>query len=101
MRPALRQKLIRPIMATYLFGAGAIAVQYFMDYGSDGASLLMILWTLPIALIGLAVVYWPLGIVFPFMPAVLGQYGGHFAYFVPAVFIMAVALYKVVGIKRS
>ena len=73
MRPALRQKLIRLIMATYLFGAGAIAVQYFMDYGSDGASLLMILWTLPIALIGLAVVYWPLGIVFPFMPAVLGQ----------------------------
>jgi hypothetical protein len=101
MRVALRQKLIRLIMATYLFGAGAVAVQYFMAQGSDGASLLMILWTLPIALIGLVIVYWPLGVVFPFMPAVLGQYGGHFAYFVPAVFIMALALYKIIGIKRS
>jgi hypothetical protein len=101
MRPALRQKLIRLIMATYLFGAGAISIQYFIAHGSDGASLLMILWTLPIALIGLVIIYWPLGVVFPFMPAVLGQYGGHFAYFVPAVFIMALTLYKVIGIKRS
>ncbi len=101
MRPALRQKLIRLIMATYLFGAGAIAVQYFIAHGSDGASLLMILWTLPVALSGLVLVYWPLGVVFPFMPAMLGQYGGHFAYFIPAVFIMALAIYKLVGIKRS
>ncbi len=101
MRPALRQKLIRLIMATYLFGAGAIAVQYFIAHGSDGASLLMIVWTLPVALSGLVLVYWPLGVVFPFMPAMLGQYGGHFAYFIPAVFIMALAIYKLVGIKRS
>ena len=101
MRPYLRQKLIRLTMATYLFGAGAIAVQYFISHGSDGASLLMILWTLPLALLGLIIVYWPLGVVFPFMPIALGIYGGHFAYFVPAVFIMAVALYKLIGIKRS
>jgi hypothetical protein len=96
----MRQKLIRLIMATYLFGAGAIAIQYIMAHGSDSASLLMILWTLPIALLGLVLVYWPLGVVFPFMPAVLGHYGGHFAYFVPAVFIMAIILYRLIRVKR-
>lgn len=101
MRPSIRQKLIRFIMATYLFGAGAIVIQYFIAQGSDGTSLLMIVWTLPIALAGLIMVYWPLGVVFPFMPAALGHYGGHLAYFVPAVFIMALALYKLIGTKGS
>lgn len=101
MRPALRQKLIRFTMAAYLFGAGAVLIQYFIDHGSDSASLLMILWTLPIALLGLIVIYWPFGVVFPFMPAVLGQYGGHLAYFVPAVLMLALALYKLIGVKRS
>lgn len=101
MRPALRRKLTRFTMATYLFGAGGIIIQYLIAQGSDGASLLMILWTLPIALIGLIVVYWPFGVVFPFMPAAFGQYGGHLAYFVPAVLIMAFALHKLIGTKRS
>jgi hypothetical protein len=97
----MRKKIAKIIVGLYLLGAIA-ALAAFVSAPPDGlANLPIVIWTLPTALIGLAVVYWPLDIAFPFMPSAFGYYGGHIAYFLPSVALIALLLWRVIGGKRS
>jgi hypothetical protein len=96
-----RGRIAKAAALLYLLGAAGILAS-FLSAGHEGTGYLpMIVWALPASLVGLAAVYWPFGVAFPFMPAALGYYGGHIAFFLPSVAIIALFIWRVVRGGRS
>jgi hypothetical protein len=63
------------------------------------ASLPMAVWTLPAAMTGFILLYWPFDIAFPFMPSAFGYYGWHLVYFFMSIVLIARAMWRIVGGK--
>jgi hypothetical protein len=96
-----RRKIAKFLTALYLLGAVGVLSNFLLTPPDDAADLAMVVWTLPTALVGLFAVYWPFEIAFPFMPSVFGFYGGHLAFFVPSVALIAFLIWRIIGGKRS
>jgi hypothetical protein len=96
-----RRKIAKAASLLYLLGAAGILASLF-SAGHDGTGYLpMVIWALPASLIGLFTVYWPFGVAFPFTPAALGHLGGHIAFFVPSVAVIALLIWRIIGGKSS
>jgi hypothetical protein len=94
-----RRKIAKAAVLLYLLGAAGIFASLF-SAGHEGTGYLpMVIWALPATLIGLFAVYWPFGVAFPYMPAALGYLGGHVAFFVPSVAVIALLIWRIVGGK--
>jgi hypothetical protein len=76
----------------YLVGAAIVLVSFLMAPQDGLANIGIALYVFPISFAGV----W-LGGEFPFMPDALGYYGGHFAYFVPAVLLFAILIWRTIG----
>lgn len=96
-----RQKIAEAATLLYLFGAVGVLARFVLQAPSGTADLAMVVWTLPTALFGLITVYWPLGVPYPFMPAALGHYGGHIAFFLPSVALIAFLMRRIIGGRGS
>ncbi len=97
----MRRKIAKAIVALYLLGAAAVLVIFILAPPDGLANLPMVIWTLPTALIGLVTVFWPFDVAYPFMPTAFGYYGGHVAFFLPSVAIIAWVMWRVIGGKPS
>ena len=96
-----RRKIAKALVILYLLGAALIAVSLFFAGHAGVGYAPMIAWALPMSLVGLFTVYWPFGVAFPFMPAALGFYGGHIAFFLPSAALIAWLIWRVIGGKSS
>lgn len=96
-----RRKMAKILVLLYLLGAVGILSRFLLTAPDDAADMAMVVWTLPTALIGLFVIYWPYETAFPFMPAALGYYGGHIAFFLPSVALIAFLICRIIGGKSS
>jgi hypothetical protein len=96
-----RRKIAKTLMLLYLLGAVGVLASFVLTPPDDAASLPMAVWTLPAAVIGFVFLYWPFDIAFPFMPSAFGYYGGHLVYFLPAIALIAWAIWRIVGGKPS
>ena len=96
-----RRKIAKVLVLLYLLGAVGVLSRFLLTPPDDAADLAMVIWTLPTALIGLFVIYWPFATAFPFMPAALGYYGGHIAFFLPSVALISWLVWRVIGGKSS
>ena len=96
-----RRKIAKAAVLLYLLGAVGILAGLFSGAHEGAGYLPMVIWALPASLIGLFAVYWPFGVAFPFMPAALGFYGGHIAFFVPSVALISFLIWRIVGGKSS
>lgn len=96
-----RRKFAKAAALLYVLGAAGITASLF-SAGHEGAGYLpMVIWALPASLLGLFTVYWPFGVAFPFMPAALGFYGGHLAFFLPSAALIAFLIWRIVGGRAS
>jgi RsiW-degrading membrane proteinase PrsW (M82 family) len=96
-----RRKIAKRLVLLYLLGAVGVLARFLLSPPDDAADLAMVVWTLPTALIGLFAVFWPLGVAYPFMPAALGYYVGHLAFFLPSVALISYLVWRIVGGKGS
>jgi hypothetical protein len=96
-----RRKAAKFALALYLLGAVGVLSNFLLTPHDGGADLAMVVWTLPTALIGLFAVYWPFKVAFPFMPAAFGYSGGHLAFFLPSVALIAFLIWRIIGGKAS
>ncbi len=96
-----RRKTAKILVLLYLLGAVGVLSRFLLTPPDDAADMAMVVWTLPTALIGLFVIYWPFETAFPFMPAAFGYYGGHIAYFLPSTALIAFLIWRIVGGSRS
>ena len=96
-----RRKVVKFVTALYLLGAVGVVSNFLLTPHDGSADLAMVAWTFPAALIGLFAIYWPFEIAFPFMPAAFGYYGGHLAFFLPSVALIAWLIWRIAGGKRS
>jgi hypothetical protein len=96
-----RRKFAKFAVIAYLLGALAILAAFLLMPHSDVGYLPMVVWALPVTLIGLLAVYWPFQVAFPFMPAALGFAGGHVAFFIPAAAATAWLIWRVLRGKGS
>jgi hypothetical protein len=90
------------VIATSIYVLSAVAVwAAFMMAPPDGlANIWIALWALPVTLAGLALLYWPFGIEFPFVPftgPLIGYYASHAIYFALAVPLIAAFLFRVIA----
>jgi hypothetical protein len=96
-----RKKAAKFLTALYLLGAVGVLSNFLLTPHDGSADLAMVVWTLPTALIGLFAIYWPFDIAFPFMPSAFGYYGGHLAFFLPSVALIAFFIWRIIGGKDS
>jgi hypothetical protein len=96
-----RDKAAKFALALYLLGAVGVLSNFLLTPHDGTADLAMVAWTLPAALVGLFTVYWPFKVAFPFMPAAFGYYGGHLAFFLPSVTLIAFLIWRIIRGKRS
>lgn len=96
-----RRKTAKILTALYLLGAVGVLSNFLLTPLDDSADLAMVVWTLPTALIGLLGVYWPFKVAFPFMPAAIGYIGGHLAFFLPSVALIAFLMWRIIAGKGS
>ena len=93
-----RQKIA--IIATVLYLAvAAIVLATFLMAPPDGlANIWIAIWTLPVTLLGLGLLYYPFDIGFPYVPSggVFGYYEAHVIYFVSAVAVLSYLLYRAI-----
>ena len=96
-----RRKAAKALVALYLLGAVGVLSNFLLTPHEGSADLAMVVWTLPMALIGLFAIYWPFNAAFPFMPAAFGYTGGHVAFFLPSVALIAYLIWRIIGGKSS
>jgi hypothetical protein len=96
-----RRKFAKVAALLYLLGAVGVMVGFFSGAHEGAGFLPMVIWALPVSMLGLFAVYWPFGVAFPYMPAALGYYGGHIAFFVPSVAVIAFLIWRIAGGKSS
>lgn len=96
-----RRRIAKALVLLYLLGAVGVLARFAFAAPNSAADLPMVVWTLPTALIGLFAVYWPLGVPYPFMPAALGHYAGHLAFFLPSVALTAFLIWRIIGGRAS
>jgi hypothetical protein len=96
-----RQKLAKLAALLYLLGAVGVTAGLFSGVHEGAGYLPIVIWALPISLVGLLAVYWPLGVAFPYMPAAFGYYGGHIAFFVPSAALIAFLIWRIIGGRSS
>jgi hypothetical protein len=96
-----RRKIAKAAALLYLLGAVGIGASLFSGAHEGAGYLPMVIWALPASLLGLLAVYWPFGVAFPYMPASFGYYGGHIAFFVPSMAVIALLIWRIVGGKGS
>lgn len=91
-----RQKIAIIASVIYLVGAAVVLTTFLMAPPDGLANIWIAIWTLPATLLGLGFLYYPFDIGFPFVPSggLLGYYGSHVVYFVPAVTALAWLLYS-------
>jgi hypothetical protein len=96
-----RKKIAKAAVLAYLLGAAGVLASLFSGAHEGVGYLPIIVWALPVSLAGLIAVYWPFGVAFPYMPAALGFYGGHIAFFLPSVALIAFFIWRIIGGKAS
>ena len=95
-----RHTIALTITVIYLVSASAVLTAFLMAPPDGLANVWIAVWTLPVTFFGLGLLYYPFGIGFPFVPsggAVIGYYGSHVLYFVPAVALLASLLYRMIN----
>ena len=97
----MRRKIAQAILAIYVLGAVGMMANFLSMPPTEVGNPAMIIWTLPMSIAGLIFVFWPFEIPFPFMPAFLGYYGGHIAFFVPSAMLMSYLIWRIIGRKSS
>jgi hypothetical protein len=95
------KKIARAAVLLYLLGAVGVLAGFFSGAHEGAGYLPMVIWALPVSLLGLFAVYWPLGVAFPFMPASFGYFGGHVAFFLPSAALTAFLIWRIIGGKSS
>lgn len=96
-----RRKIAKAAALLYLLGAAGVLVSLFSAAHDGTGYLPMLIWALPATLFGFFAVYWPFGVAFPYMPAALGYYGGHVAFFLPSAALISFLIWRVIGGKGS
>lgn len=95
----LRRKIALGLVALYVLTAVWVLVAFLRAPPDGLANIGTVLWTAPIAAIGVFLERWT-GIGYPFMPSRFGYYGGHTIYFTLAVASIAAAVYRIIAGKR-
>ncbi|MGB8818718.1 MAG: hypothetical protein WCC66_12440 [Rhizobiaceae bacterium] len=95
-----RRRIAIIITSIYVLSAVAVLAAFLIAPPDGLANIWIAVWTLPVALAGLALLYWPFGIEFPFVPSsgpLTGYYASHTVYFTLAVLLIAALLFRVIG----
>lgn len=98
-----RQKIAIIATTLYLVVAALVLATFLMAPPDGLANIWVAIWTLPVTLLGLGLLYYPFGIEFPFVPSggMLGYYGSHVAYFIPAALLLAWLIYRLINKRHS
>lgn len=97
----MRRTIARVVVGLYLASAVWVLVAFLRAPPDGLANIWTIVWTVPISLLGAALEPWT-GIGYPFLPSrYFGYYAGHTVYFVTAVTVIALVVYRVIAGKRS
>ncbi len=91
------------VTSLYLITAAFVLLRFFFSPPDGLANLWIGVWTFPVTLTGLALLSWPFGIGFPFVPStgLLGYYGSHAVYFVAAVSALSAAMFRLIAGKDT
>ncbi len=98
-----RKRIAKIVTSIYLASAAFVLVQFWLAPPDGLANIWIAVWTLPVTLAGLALLCWPFGVEFPFVPSSgsLGHFGSHTIYFILACLMIAAVFFRLIGGKRS
>jgi hypothetical protein len=98
-----RKRTAQIVTATYLITAAFVLLQFLLSPPDGLSNVWIAVWTLPVTLAGMVLLYWPFGVEFPFVPfpGSLGYYGSHTVYFTPAVLLISACFFRLMVGRKS